>query len=154
MNREVKNKRLTNVKLLSIAVIVSVVISIACSALILRPQQVDTVDLGKIVNAQMLIAGRMAAQGNLKEPWMTTIQETSQRLRKAIKQVAGNRLVIVTPAVVQGAHDITNQVLAKLGLPEHIPQLNIPQSKVIPQLVPKQQPAGQKQTQNKGWELP
>ena len=114
-----------------------------------------TVNLGKIVSAQMLIAGRMAAQNNKNSLWMTTIKDTSSKIKSTIKSIAGNHVVIVTPAVVQGSVDITNQVLKKLGLPTNVPTFAIPKSKVIPSLFPRHVPsAEQHKSKEPSWMRP
>ena len=120
-----------------------------------RRNTIETVDLGKIMSAQMLIAGRMVSQGNDKALWMSTVKDASSNLKKTISDIAGDHIVIVTPAVVQGAHDITNEVLKRLGLPTHVPKLSIPKANVVPDMIPREKvTTNDKEEVGKPWQLP
>lgn len=118
----------------SISVILSTLITYAFFA---KKFEVYTVDLGRITTTQMLVAGRLASSGVNKATWMTTIKDTSANVRKTIQQIAGSHTVIVSPAVIQGSVDITDQVLSKLGLPINLPRIDLSQSDVMPSLIPK-----------------
>lgn len=102
-----------------------------------RREQIYSVDLGKIMSAQMLLAGRMASQGVDKDVWMTAIKDVTPKVKQVIHSIAGNHTVIVGPAIVQGANDITDAVLKKLGLPTNLPNLTVSRQDVIPSLIPK-----------------
>lgn len=97
-----------------------------------RSLEIDTVNLGKIVNAQQVIAGRVAGKDVSAAPWMATIHSASQQLRETIREVAGaNAIVVVSPAVIQGAHDITSEVMRRLGLPTNLPDIRVPRGELF-----------------------
>lgn len=104
--------------------LISVICSIFSAYLVSSSlnKKIVTIDLGKILFSQSSMAGRNIANDRIK-PWMSTIKEASKDLRHIIAEIAGkNTLVIVSPAVVQGAANITNTVLAKLNLPTNVPE--------------------------------
>lgn len=141
--------------LVSITIILSVLIS--CWAA--RTQnKIYSVDLGRITKTQMMIAGRMAASGINKATWMMTIKDTSLHIRQSIQKIAGNHMVIVTPAVIQGSIDITDQVLKFLNLPTNLPIKTLSQSDVIPSLIPQETQTdavvSNKEKQKTNWLLP
>lgn len=97
-----------------------------------RQSTLYTVDLGKITRAQMLFAGRLMQGQASKKVWMATINDATGRVQKTIHNIAGDHIVIVTPAVVQGSIDITDRVLTQLGLPTRIPEMHLPENAVLP----------------------
>lgn len=148
-----------------LTLIVTVIISMLIAVkYIENKNKIYSIDLGKIISTQMLLAGRMASTGVDKPRWMMTIKDTSAQMKMAISSIAGNHIVIVGPAIVQGTIDITDQVLKKLGLPTKLPNVNISQADLIPSLIPKSaiktsepmenssQPSPEKKT--KAWLLP
>ncbi len=137
----------------------TIILSVLISCCVVRTQnKIYSVDLGRITKTQMMIAGRMAASGITQATWMMTIKDTSEHIRQSIQKIAGNHIVIVTPAVIQGSTDITDQVLKSLSLPTNLPTKTLSQSEVIPSLIPQGTPTdtvvSNKEKQKNNWLLP
>ncbi len=146
--------KLQTILLVSMTVIISIVIS---SWVVRNQHKIYSVNLGRIMQTQMMIAGRMAANGINKNTWMMTIKDTSENIRKVIQTIAGNHVVIVSPAIVQGTVDITDQVLKLLNLPTNLPTTTLSQAEVIPSLIPRDiqaEPVSNKEKPKTSWLLP
>lgn len=114
-----------------IAALVSAMVSFAITKI--NNPTVKIVDLGKVLNAQIMMGMRAAESNITNEPWMASIEDATDQVAEAIAKVAGkNTLVIVSPAVVQGAQDITREVLIELGLPTNLPKYDIKQEDLFP----------------------
>jgi len=120
--------------LMGITILISNVISFWFFS---HQNKIYSVNLGRIMQTQMMIAGRMSATGINKSTWMVTIKDTSENIRQTIKSIAGNHTVIVSPAAIQGTIDITDKVLKLLSLPTNLPTTAVTQTDVIPSLIPK-----------------
>ncbi len=82
-----------------------------------------TFDVVKFANAQRAVASAFLKKGSDMAEANALFTNLSERTRKTITEVAGaGTLVMVKQTVVQGGgRDITNEVLAKLGLPTDTP---------------------------------
>lgn len=106
-----------------VSVCLMLMISILSSILIselLKPV-VYTVNLGKILNAQMAMS-QLQVSPQIKTSDKNMLSATNSQLKATIHDIAGNHLVIVSPAVIQGGHDMTDKVLQRLGLPTNVPE--------------------------------
>ncbi len=123
-------------KTLLASALVAIVVSVAASFVFNSPPSstvVKTVDLGKIINAQMILGSRALNSELAAEPWMASITDGGKDLADIIEEIAGkDALVIVGPAVIQGAEDITKAVLVRMGLPSNVPDYNISQKNILP----------------------
>lgn len=80
-------------------------------------------DVIKLANAQRAIASAMIAPGEASTESAQLLLDVSKRTRESIVKVAGrNTLVLVKQGVVSPEmKDITDEVLADLGLPTKVP---------------------------------
>jgi len=98
-----------------------------------QPAPVYTLDIAKIVRAKMVLSGKELASGqhlNTLNPQL--------HIRQALRQIVPkNATVLVAQAAIQGATDVTTQVLKILGLPTVVPTA-LPQGalQLTPSLTP------------------
>jgi hypothetical protein len=84
--------------------------------------KIYTVNLVNIMRAQTFLAGKSLQAGLSTKQWMSSVSHQSPLIRQSITDLVGKKaVVIVSPAVIQGAVDITDKVLVKLGLPTQLP---------------------------------
>ena len=79
-------------------------------------------DILKYANAQRAVAERLVRRKESDEA-AAILLDLSVRTRMVIQEVAGrDALVVIRQAIVRGeTHDITDDVLHRLGLPTHVP---------------------------------
>jgi len=84
---------------------------------------VVTFDVIRYANAQRAVASAFLKSSADQTSANEMLMNLSERTRKAINEAAGpGALVVLKQSVVQGAtHDITEEVLTKLGLPTNVP---------------------------------
>lgn len=89
---------------------------------------VVTFDVVKYTNAQRAVASAFLSKGNDLGSTNELLLNLPERTRKTIADVAGEgTLVLLKQSVVQGQpDDITDAVLAKLGLPAAVPTADVP----------------------------
>lgn len=94
---------------------------------------IKTVDLNRIHRAQMMLTMRATQLPNDESKrWIDKVNTASLQIKKVITELAGNgAVVIVSPAVISGAMDITDDVLKKLGLPTDVPVTQAPRGLVL-----------------------
>lgn len=91
------------------------------------------VDFQKIITAESVLTNKIIEGGPLMKPWLSTVNELGKELSQAIRDVAGEKsLVLIAPCVVQGARNITDDVLVRLGLPRKVPNSMMPINAIFP----------------------
>jgi hypothetical protein len=99
----------------------------------IRHTTVVMVDLQKIITAESVLTNKIVENGSLMKPWLSTVNGLGKELSQAIRDVAGkNSLVLITPCVIQGAKNITDDVLVRLGLPRKVPNPMISINAIFP----------------------
>lgn len=81
----------------------------------IRSEPVYQVDLKKIMAVRVM---------QKKQSGPQVAEDNPLSVRQAIKLVARHHLVLVSPAVIEGATDITEAVLSLLDLPTQVPRIN------------------------------
>ena len=113
--------------------VVSVTVSLFLAWLLFggTQQNIKTINLGKIHSAELMMTMKASKMGDQGKAWIQNVDNASKNLKNVIQQYAGNSIVIVSPAVVTGSEDITKPVLKALGLPENVPDLQVPKDLVL-----------------------
>ena len=94
--------------------------------------QIKTINLGKIHSAEMMLSMKASnLPKNEAKQWIDIVDNASKSLKSVIQSIAGNSIVIVSPAIIQGSEDITPEVLKALNLPTNIPALSTPKELVL-----------------------
>lgn len=97
-------------------VLISVLIS--ASVCFAMRQHIVSVDLIRILNSQAFYANKLIAKNPKNKNWINMTNKINASIREKVKLVAGqDTIVMVAPALIQGADDITEQVLVALNLP-------------------------------------
>lgn len=87
-------------------------------------QHVVSIDLIKILNAQALYANKLMDSSPKDKSWVRMTNKINSSIREKIRMIAGrDTIVLVAPALIQGADDITDRVLVALNLPSKLPNL-------------------------------
>lgn len=119
----------------AIIVVISVTLSVILSWYLFSGHQnknIVTIDLSRIHSAELMMTMKASQLStNEQKSWIKNIEHASGDIKNAIEAIAPNSIVIVSPAVIIGAHDITNKVLHYLGLPTNAPRMRAPRSAVL-----------------------
>lgn len=95
---------------------------ISASICFVMRQHIVSIDLIKILNAQAFYANKLIAKNPGDKNWVDITNDTNASIREKVRLVAGeNTIVMVAPALIQGADDITERVLVALNLPSKPP---------------------------------
>ena len=126
-------KKITQILLYSIAIIgINVIVTLWINH---QSKTIYSINLNKIIAAQLFMAGRVTPNATNQKQLLQEVKTEITHVRPIIQKYAGQHVVIVSPAIVQGSLDITNKVLKALGLPTQVPTTPLSEQAVIPSLL-------------------